>query len=140
MNYLARCVFALIMVLVAASPLQDRFVPGTRVASSGAHLWWISKNSHETTTRFELLHHAEVDDERQFQVASTFAENPIGLAADGERVWLVFEALSHKMEVVESHQVQLKGGCHEIFFFYIFHDSKPSGPLINGLIYFRIQI
>ena len=100
MNYLARCVFALIMVLVAASPLQDRFVPGTRVASSGAHLWWISKNSHETTARFELLHHAAVDDERQFQVASTFAENPIGLAADGERVWLVFEALSHKMEVV----------------------------------------
>ena len=24
--------------------------------------------------------------------------------------------VSHKMEVVESHQVQLKGGCHEIFF------------------------
>ena len=100
MNYLARCVFALIMVMVAASPLQDRFVQGTRAASSGTHLWWISKNPYETTARFELLHHAAADDERQFQVASTFAEKPIALAADSERVWLVFEALNHKMEVV----------------------------------------
>lgn len=100
MNYLARCVFALIMVMVAASPLQDRFVQGTQAASSGTHLWWISKNPYETTSRFELLHHAAADDERQFQVASTFAEKPIALAADGERVWLVFEALNHKMEVV----------------------------------------
>ena len=100
MNYLARCVFALIMVMVAASPLQERFVQGTQAASSGTHLWWISKNPFETTARFELLHHAAADDERQFQVASTFAEKPIALAADGERVWLVFEALNHKMEVV----------------------------------------
>ena len=100
MNYLARCVFALIMVMVAASPLQDRFVQGTQAASSGTHFWWISKNPYETTARFELLHHAAADDERQFQVASTFAEKPIALAADGERVWLVFEALNHKMEVV----------------------------------------
>ena len=100
MNYLARCVFALIMVLVAASPLQDHFVQGTQAASSGAHLWWISKNSDDATARFELLHHAAANDERQFQVASTFVEKPIALAADGERVWLVFEALNHKMEVV----------------------------------------
>ena len=100
MNYLARCVFALIMVLVAASPLQNHFVKGTQVASSGAHLWWISKNSDDATARFELLHHAAANDERQFQVASTFVEKPIALAADGERVWLVFEALNHKMEVV----------------------------------------
>ena len=100
MNYLARCVFALIMVLVAASPLQDHFVQGTQAASSGAHLWWISKNSDEATAQFELLHHAAANDERQFQVASTFVEKPIALAADGERVWLVFEALNHKMEVV----------------------------------------
>lgn len=100
MNYLARCVFALVMVLVAASPSQEHIVQGTRAASSGTHLWWISKNSFETTARFELLHHAAADDERQFQVVSTFAEKPIALAADGERVWLVFEALNHKMEVV----------------------------------------
>ncbi len=100
MNYLARCVFPLIMVLVAASPLQDHFVQGTQAASSGAHLWWISKNSDDATARFELLHHAAANDERQFQVASTFVEKPIALAADGERVWLVFEALNHKMEVV----------------------------------------
>ena len=100
MNYFVRCMFALIMVMVAASPLQDRFVQGTQAASSGTHFWWISKNPFETTSRFELLHHAAADDERQFQVASTFAEKPIALAADGERVWLVFEALNHKMEVV----------------------------------------
>jgi len=100
MNYFVRCMFALIMVMVAASPLQDRFVQGTQAVSSGTHLWWISKNPYETTARFELLHHAAADDERQFQVASTFAEKPIALAADGERVWLVFEALNHKMEVV----------------------------------------
>ena len=100
MNYFVRCMFALIMVMVAASPLQDRFVQGTQAASSGTHFWWISKNPYETISRFELLHHAAADDERQFQVASTFAEKPIALAADGERVWLVFEALNHKMEVV----------------------------------------
>ncbi len=100
MNYFVRCMFALIMVMVAASPLQDCFAQGTQAASSGTHLWWISNNPYETTARFELLHHAAADDERQFQVASTFAEKPIALAADGERVWLVFEALNHKMEVV----------------------------------------
>ena len=34
--------------------------------------------------------------------------------------------------------VPLKGVCHEIFNLY-FHDSTPSGPLINRLKYFRIR-
>ena len=33
----------------------------------------------------------------------------------------------------------LKGVCHEIFDPYFFHDSNPSGPLINSLKYFRIR-
>ena len=41
MNSFARCVFALIMVLVAASPLRDQFAQETLAASSGTHLWWI---------------------------------------------------------------------------------------------------
>jgi hypothetical protein len=48
MNYFVRCMFALIMVMVAASPLQDRFVQATQAASSGTHFWWISKNPYET--------------------------------------------------------------------------------------------
>ena len=28
--------------------------------------------------------------------------------------------------------------CHEIFYLYCFHDSNPSGPLINRLKYFHI--
>ena len=31
----------------------------------------------------------------------------------------------------------VKGVCHEIFYLTIFHDSNPSGPLINRLKYFR---
>ena len=32
--------------------------------------------------------------------------------------------------------IALKGECHE-FFTLIFHNSNPSGPLINSLKYFR---
>ena len=32
----------------------------------------------------------------------------------------------------------LKEVCHEIFYLYCFHDSNPSGPLINRLKYFHI--
>ena len=30
--------------------------------------------------------------------------------------------------------------CHEIFYLQFFHDSNQSGPLINKLRYFRIQL
>ena len=29
--------------------------------------------------------------------------------------------------------------CHKIFYHYVFHDSNPSGPLINRVKYFRIR-
>ncbi|MSR34540.1 MAG: RDD family protein [Phycisphaerales bacterium] len=100
-NYLARCVFALIMVLVAASPLPNLDAQRVKAASSGAHLWWIFPAGFDRTHGpFELIHHAFTDDEKQFQVASIFNEEPIAVAADGDRVWVVFESLNHKMEVV----------------------------------------
>ena len=100
MNDFTRCMFALTMILLGASPEQDLNVVDPKAASGGAHLWWIAPTNSDENARFELLHHATADDERQFQVASIFTEHPIALAADGDRVWLVFEALQHKMEVV----------------------------------------
>ena len=32
--------------------------------------------------------------------------------------------------------VPLKGQCREIFLNFLFHESKPSGPLINSLKWF----
>ena len=34
----------------------------------------------------------------------------------------------------------LKGQCHEIFDLYFFHESNPSGPLINRLKWFFLKI
>lgn len=112
MNSLARCVFALIMLLVAASPLQDHFVQGTRAASSGTHLWWISKVEASTDSyadlssdsaknaTYKLLHHAAMSGENNFQIAAAFIDQPIAVAADDDQVWVVFASANHKMEVV----------------------------------------
>jgi len=112
MNYLVRCMFALIMVLVAASPLQDHFVKGTRVASSGTHLWWISKvdasmdsygdisSDSAKNVMYKLFQHAATGGENNFQIAAAFSDQPIAVAADDDQVWVVFAAANHKMEVV----------------------------------------
>ena len=34
----------------------------------------------------------------------------------------------------------LEGQCHEIFVIFLFHESKPSGPLINRLKWFCLKI
>ena len=34
----------------------------------------------------------------------------------------------------------LKGQCHEIFGIFLFHESKPSGPLINRLKWFCFKV
>ena len=34
----------------------------------------------------------------------------------------------------------LKAQCHKIFAIFLFHESKPSGPLINRLNWFCLQI
>ena len=34
----------------------------------------------------------------------------------------------------------LKGQCQEIFCHFLFHESKPSGPLINKLNWFCLKI
>ena len=34
----------------------------------------------------------------------------------------------------------VKGQCHKIFGILIFHESKPSGPLINRLKWFCVKI
>ena len=36
--------------------------------------------------------------------------------------------------------VTLKGQCHEIFWHFLFHESKPSGPLINRLKWFCLKV
>ena len=112
MNSLARCVFALIMVLVAASPLRDQFMQETLSASSGTHLWWISKNdaivdssndlSNDSAKNamYKLFQHAAMSGENNFQIAAAFNDQPIAVAADDDQVWVVFAASNHKMEVV----------------------------------------
>ncbi len=112
MNSLARCVFALIMVLVAASPLRDQFMQETLSASSGTHLWWISKNdaivdssndlSNDSAKNamYKLFQHAATGGENNFQIAAAFNDQPIAVAADDDQVWVVFAASNHKMEVV----------------------------------------
>ena len=41
----------------------------------------------------------------------------------------------------EEWESVLKGQCHEIFVIYfLFHESKPSGPLINMLKWFCLKI
>ena len=112
MNSLARCVFALIMVLVAASPLRDQFAQETLAASSGTHLWWISKNdaiidsSNDLSNdpaknaMYKLFQHAAMSGENNFQIAAAFNDQPIAVAADEDQVWVVFAATNHKMEVV----------------------------------------
>ena len=112
MNYFVRCIFAFIMVLVAASPLQDHFVQGTLAASSGTHLWWISKidasmdlssdlsNDYAKDATYKLLQHAAMSGENNFQIAAAFIDQPIAVAADDDQVWVVFAAANHKMEVV----------------------------------------
>ena len=112
MNSLARCVFALIMVLVAASPLRDQFAQETLAASSGTHLWWISKNdaiidsSNDLSNdpaknaMYKLFQHAAMSGENNFQIAAAFNDQPIAVAADDDQVWVVFAATNHKMEVV----------------------------------------
>ena len=37
-------------------------------------------------------------------------------------------------------ECSLKGQCHEIFVIFLFHESKPSGPLINRLKWFCLKI
>ena len=36
--------------------------------------------------------------------------------------------------------LNLKGQCHEIFWHFLFHESKPSGPLINRLKWFCLKV
>ena len=47
--------------------------------------------------------------------------------------------ISPKWEPNIFRTMWLKGVCHEIFHIYFFHDSNPSGPLINRVKYFRIR-
>ena len=49
-------------------------------------------------------------------------------------IWQVF--IFKKLQI---NSFYLKEMGHEIFDPYIFHDSKPSGPLINSLKYFRFR-
>ena len=42
------------------------------------------------------------------------------------------------LNTVMSHM--LKRQCHEIFDLYFFHESNPSGPLINRLKWFCLKI
>jgi uncharacterized RDD family membrane protein YckC len=65
-------------------------------ASSGTHLWWIS----HPEAQFDLLHHAAASKNDQLHLAASFADKPIGIAADGDRVWVAFAANEHRMEVV----------------------------------------
>ena len=41
--------------------------------------------------------------------------------------------LKEGMSWLRSKSVILKGQCHEIFDHFFFHESNPSGPLINRL-------
>ena len=43
----------------------------------------------------------------------------------------------HRARVVNNY---LKGQCHEIFGIFLFHESKPFGPLINRLKWFCLKV
>ena len=45
-----------------------------------------------------------------------------------------------KYDADDKENYELKGQCHEIFDLYFFHESNPSGPLINRLKWFCLKI
>ena len=43
-------------------------------------------------------------------------------------------------DLLPASEKTLKGQCHEIFGNFLFHESKPSGPLINRLKWFCLKV
>ena len=52
----------------------------------------------------------------------------------------MFQCGAYANNKMYSHShLKLKGMCHDIFDLHFFHDSNPSGPLINRIKYFPIR-
>lgn len=71
----------------------------TVACSSGDHAWWVVRTANDRWS----VQHAErtgEGDATEFHVAATFDDEPVALAAEGARIWVLFRGVDGRTEVL----------------------------------------
>ena len=86
---------AVLLAMRAPSGVAPRAI----VSASGTHVWWVAPAENG---RWAVLHVERVGSTETpaFHVAATFDDEPAALAAEADRVWVVFKGAAGRSEVL----------------------------------------
>jgi hypothetical protein len=84
---IAAVIWATAFVLVR--PMHAAASGDAVAAASSGHLWFV-RPAEESKAGFELCHHSPLLEGPFFRVQAILAHSPVAMAAQGDRVWLVF--------------------------------------------------
>lgn len=87
------------MAVLLAMRAPQAAPPATVACSSGEHAWWVSPAG---DGRWSVLHtaRAALGEAPALHEAASFTDEPVALAAEGDRVWVLFRAVGGRSETL----------------------------------------